>query len=69
MENETENSFGVVLVQSLRSPTKTWTYRDEDYGGSAARSMRSRRGHDTAKVAGKALLLKFCARHELQRGF
>ena len=56
------------LVKSLHSPTKTWTYRDEDYGGSAARSMRSRGGHDTAKVAGKTLLLKFCARHELPRG-
>ena len=56
------------LVKSLHSPTKTWTYRDEDYGGSAARSMRSRGRHDTAKVAGKTLLLKFCARHELPRG-
>ena len=57
------------LVQSLHSPTKTWTYRDEDYGGSAARSMRSRGGWDTAKVAGQTLLLKFCSRHELPRKF
>ena len=57
------------LAKSLYGPTKTWTYRDEDYGGSAARSMRSRGGHDTAKVAGKTLSLKFCARHELPRGF
>ena len=39
------------LAQSLHSPTKTWIYREEDYGGSAARLMRSRKGHDAAKVA------------------
>ena len=38
------------LVQSLHSPTKTWTYRDEVYGGSAARSMRSKGGQLQGKL-------------------
>ena len=53
------------LAENLHSPTDTWTYRDEDYGGSAARSMRSRGGTDTPKVAGANLLQKFCCRHDL----
>ena len=53
------------LAENLHSPAETWTYRDEDYGGSAARSMRSRGGTDTPKVAGENLLQKFCCRHDL----
>jgi len=53
------------LAENLHRPAETWTYRDEDYGGSAARSMRSRGGTDTPKVAGENLLQKFCCRHDL----
>jgi hypothetical protein len=53
------------LAENLHSPAETWSYRDEDYGGSAARSMRSRGGTDTPKVAGENLLQKLCCRHDL----
>ena len=53
------------LSENLHSPTETWTCQDEDYGGSAARSMRSCGGTDTPKVAGENLLQKFCCRHDI----
>ena len=46
-------------------PVASWTYRDEDYGGSAVSLFRPRGGARSAATAGMHVLLKFCARHRV----
>ena len=52
------------LIESLDSPAVAWTYRDEDFGGTAAALVRSKGGRDTPRAAGVLLLEKFMGRHE-----
>ena len=47
------------------SPTYTWTYRDEDFGGSCVALGRRRGGHKGAGTLGRQVLRKFCGRHRL----
>ena len=47
------------------NPTKHWTYRDEDFGGTMAAMARVRGGRGSAKVAGQNVLLKFQAKCKL----
>ena len=47
------------------SPTYTWTYRDEDFGGSLVAMGRRRGGHKGAGTLGRQVLRKFCSRHKL----
>jgi len=47
------------------NPSKTWTYRDEDFGGSIAAFARIRGGPASAKVVGTNVLQRFRARHDL----
>lgn len=51
--------------EALHNPSRNWTYRDEDFGGSMAGFARVRGGKATAKVVGFNVLLKFQARHAL----
>ena len=50
------------LLDNIDSPVETWTYRDEDYGGSAAHTVRAKGGHDTPRSAGCRLLDRVMAR-------
>ena len=43
--------------------TKTWTYRDEDFGGAIARMDEHRGGHLSPWVVGRNCLLKICNMH------
>jgi len=45
------------------NPTRHWTYRDEDFGGSMAATARVRGGRGSARVVGLNVLSKFTARH------
>ena len=44
-------------------PTESWTYRDEDFGGTMSRLARSRGGPRSASAVARNVLLKFIARH------
>ena len=46
-------------------PSDTWTYRDEDFGGTMAAQGRRRGGAAGVAVCGRQCLLKFCARHRV----
>ena len=48
------------LVLEEAEPAKTWVYRDEDWGGTAARLARSRGGALTVAGLSKAVLNRFC---------
>ena len=47
------------------NPSKHWTYRDEDFGGSMAAMARVRGCKGSAKVVGQNVLLKFQAKCKL----
>ena len=46
-------------------PASTWTYRDEDFGGTMATLGRRRGGAGSPAVCGKSVLSKFCARQKV----
>jgi hypothetical protein len=48
-------------------PALSWTYRDEEFGGSLAQYARKRGGHHTPIAIGRAVLLKFIAKHPIPR--
>ena len=47
------------------SPARTWTYRDEDFGGSMAQLGKRRGGCKKAGTIGTQILNKFCCRFRL----
>ena len=51
---------------SRSNPSKNWTYRDEDFGGSMAALARVRGGKAGPMVVGRNVLLKFQAKHPLR---
>ena len=46
-------------------PSGVWNYRDESFGGYLASLCKLRGGHNTPIAAGKVMLLKFQARHQI----
>jgi hypothetical protein len=48
-------------------PSKTWCYRDEDFGGSLASISKVRGGPNRAANIAKAVLTRFFAQHKLPR--
>ncbi len=53
------------LTQLSRSnPSKTWYYRDEEFGGSVAQLSKKKGGSSNAHAVGSALLQKFLALHK-----
>ena len=52
---------------SRSCPALSWTYRDEDFGGSLARGSVRRGGASNPSATGRAVLQKFCAKHALPR--
>ena len=46
-------------------PTESWTYRDEDFGGTMAHLARTRGGPRSCKAIGKHAILRFTARNPL----
>ena len=46
-------------------PAKTWTFRDEEHGGSVVAMGRRLGGANTPHSLGMQTLLKFCARHRV----
>lgn len=54
-------------MQLGSQPTKTWTYRDEEFGGSMAALARKRGGAHTAEAVSRAVLLRFVTREPLPR--
>jgi hypothetical protein len=49
------------------NPSLSWTYRDEDFGGSLAGLAARRGGADTPMALAKTVLYKFIARNSLPR--
>jgi hypothetical protein len=49
------------------NPSFSWTYRDEDFGGSLASLAARRGGADTPLALAKTVLYKFVARNSLPR--
>ena len=47
------------------NPTKSWTYRDEDFGGYVVQLFRPRGGGRIPATAGFGILRRFCARHKV----
>ena len=54
-----------LLEMQNGTPTKSWTYRDEDFGGSMVRLFKPRGGSRHAATAGLQVLQKFVARHNV----
>ena len=53
------------LTQLSRSnPSKTWYYRDEEFGGSVAQLSKKKGGSSNPHAVGSALLKKFLALHK-----
>ena len=55
------------LCSEGTKPTRCWTYRDEDLGGSCVQLWKPRGGGRTAATAGVNVLRKFAARHLVPR--
>ncbi len=51
--------------ESESSPSKHWTYRDEDFGGSLARMSTRRGGHNNPSCLSANVLHQFIAQHDL----
>jgi hypothetical protein len=49
------------------NPSLTWTYRDEDFGGTLSALAARRGGADTPLALGRTVLLKFVTRNSLPR--
>ena len=49
------------------NPSKYWTYRDEDFGGTLAGYARHRGGGNTARSSGTKMLIRFLAKHSVPR--
>ena len=49
------------------NPSLTWTYRDEDFGGTLSAMAARRGGADTPLALGRTVLLKFVTRNSLPR--
>jgi len=47
------------------APARSWTYRDEDFGGSAANMSRRKGGHKTAISISDNFLTKWSAKHDV----
>ena len=50
------------LIEGMSTPSKTWTYRDEDFGGSIAKLARRRGGAHRPSTAAMLVLNKFRAK-------
>ena len=48
-----------------RRPARSWTYRDEEFGGMLVGTARRREGQRTPSSTGNAVLRKFTARFEV----
>jgi hypothetical protein len=62
-----QHLFQELCEMSDINPSKTWCYRDEDFGGSLASISRVRGGSNRAANIAKSVLLKFKAQHKLPR--
>ena len=51
--------------ESLDSPSLSWVYRDEDFGGSLSRISTRRGGNNTAQAVSAMVLNMFFARNEI----
>ena len=52
-------------LSPVSDPVKNWTYRDEDFGGSAVQLWKPRGGPRSPCTAGHHVLRKFVARHRV----
>lgn len=52
-------------LSSTDNPAMTWTYRDEDFGGTCQSLIRRRGGAATVISSGLQVLLRFAARHKV----
>ena len=50
------------IAQSGSNPSKTWCYREEDFGGFLAQTSRRRGGLNSPKAVATAVLQKFRAK-------
>ena len=57
--------FQEMCEESQDRPTCTWTYRDEDFGGSLAGMSRRRGGAHTALSTSRAVLQKFMCKYSV----
>ena len=49
------------------APSRSWCYRDEDFGGAAARLSRRRGGKCTPMAVSKTMVQNYCAKHSFPR--
>ena len=54
-------------MQIGSQPARTWTYRDEEFGGSMAALARKRGGAHTPEAVSRAVLLRFVTREPVPR--
>ena len=59
--------FQELVEMSPGCPSATWTYRDEDFGGSLALMARSRGGANNASRTPNMIITKFCLKHAVPR--
>lgn len=59
--------FQELVELSSGRPSSTWTYRDEDFGGSLALMARSRGGANNPPRTAQMILTKFCLKHAVPR--
>jgi len=57
--------FQEMCEMQASCPTDSWTYRDEDFGGTLAKISRKRGGLSSAMSTAKGVLQRFAAKHVL----
>jgi len=55
--------FQELCEMQTSCPADSWTYRDEDFGGTLAKISRRRGGNNSALGTGRSVLQKFAAKH------
>ena len=60
------HQFQELCEMNLQSrPARSWTFRDEEFGGSIVQMGRRLGGANTPASVGTQTLLKFCGRHQV----